>query len=178
MPSGSSALRRFRKRERRLAERSAVQSCRPRSSRKNHPQAALTPLALQPTGGAQTREQKAAINQFHIAAISEHFRGAGARKKRQRAKTCRSISGWPNYILEGSKDGLDRGSGAEAGRRRCAARDHQRPADGRDGRSRPAVQQQRADRRRSAAIGGSDEDCRRAISSNSWRRRTPKSARR
>ena len=25
----------------------------------------------------QTREQKAAINQFHIAAISEHFRGSG-----------------------------------------------------------------------------------------------------
>ena len=41
----------------------------------------------------QTREQKAAINQFHIAAISEHFRGtAGARKSARRI--CRWISAW------------------------------------------------------------------------------------
>ena len=36
----------------------------------------------------------------------------------------------------------------------------------------PPVQQQRADRGRSAAIGRSDEDRRRAISSSSWRRPT------
>ncbi len=51
----------------------------------------------------------------------------------------------------------DRRSRPQARRRRGAARHHQRPADGRHGRSRPAVQQQRADRGRSAAIGRSDE---------------------
>jgi 5-methyltetrahydrofolate--homocysteine methyltransferase len=30
---------------------------------------------------AQTAEQKAAINQFHIAAVAEHFRQTGARVK-------------------------------------------------------------------------------------------------
>ena len=54
---------------------------------------------------AQTKEQKAAINQFHIAAIAEHFRGTGARKKEQAADLPldQRIA---NYIIEGSKDGL------------------------------------------------------------------------
>jgi 5-methyltetrahydrofolate--homocysteine methyltransferase len=52
----------------------------------------------------QTREQKIAINQFHIAAISEHFRGAVTKRK--------SIAELPldqrlaNYIVEGTKEGL------------------------------------------------------------------------
>jgi 5-methyltetrahydrofolate--homocysteine methyltransferase len=53
----------------------------------------------------QTREQKAAINQFHIAAISAHFRGAGARKKAQ-PEDLPLDQRLANYILEGSKDGL------------------------------------------------------------------------
>jgi 5-methyltetrahydrofolate--homocysteine methyltransferase len=55
--------------------------------------------------GEQTREQKAAINQFHIAAISAHFRGSGGRKKIRPADLPldQRLS---NYILEGSKDGL------------------------------------------------------------------------
>ncbi len=54
---------------------------------------------------AQTREQKAAINQFHIAAVSAHFRGAGIRKK-ARAEDLPLDRRLSNYILEGSKDGL------------------------------------------------------------------------
>jgi 5-methyltetrahydrofolate--homocysteine methyltransferase len=53
----------------------------------------------------QSREQKAAINQIHIAAISEHFRGAGGRKK-ARTHDLPLDQRLPNYILEGSKDGL------------------------------------------------------------------------
>ncbi len=53
----------------------------------------------------QTREQKIAINQFHIAAITEHFRKAGK-------KTRISVAELPldarlaHYIIEGTKDGL------------------------------------------------------------------------
>jgi 5-methyltetrahydrofolate--homocysteine methyltransferase len=53
----------------------------------------------------QSREQKVAINQFHIAAISGHFRAAGARKKAQ-AEDLPLDQRLANYILEGSKDGL------------------------------------------------------------------------
>jgi len=53
----------------------------------------------------QSREQKAAINQFHIAAISEHFRAAGSRKK-ARPEDLPLDQRLANYILEGSKDGL------------------------------------------------------------------------
>ena len=53
----------------------------------------------------QTREQKAQINQHHIARITEHFRGATSRVKK-------SIADLPlderlaNYIIEGTKEGL------------------------------------------------------------------------
>jgi len=53
----------------------------------------------------QTREQKAAINQFHIAAITEHFRKAGP-KTRQKAADLPLDERLANYIIEGSKDGL------------------------------------------------------------------------
>ncbi len=72
--------------------------------REDHPQLAL--LRGAPADWReQSREQKAAINQFHIAAISEHFRGAGGRKKAVAADLPldQRLS---NYILEGSKDGL------------------------------------------------------------------------
>jgi len=52
----------------------------------------------------QTREQKAAINQFHIAAIAAHFRQRVAK-----AKTESSLpldERLPRYIVEGTKDGL------------------------------------------------------------------------
>jgi 5-methyltetrahydrofolate--homocysteine methyltransferase len=53
----------------------------------------------------QTPEQKAAINQFHIAAITEHFRKAGARVKKQ-AEELPLDQRLANYIIEGTKDGL------------------------------------------------------------------------
>src|SRR5579885_3395194 len=51
----------------------------------------------------QTREQKAAINQFHIAAISDHFRKAGKKEKR-RAAELPLDERLANYIIEGSRD--------------------------------------------------------------------------
>jgi 5-methyltetrahydrofolate--homocysteine methyltransferase len=53
----------------------------------------------------QTHEQKAAINQHHIAAITEHFRGATARVK-QVAADLPLDQRLANYIIEGRKDGL------------------------------------------------------------------------
>jgi 5-methyltetrahydrofolate--homocysteine methyltransferase len=53
----------------------------------------------------QTAEQKAAINQWHIAAITEHFRKTGKRVK-QRAEDLPLDQRLANYIIEGSKDGL------------------------------------------------------------------------
>jgi 5-methyltetrahydrofolate--homocysteine methyltransferase len=53
----------------------------------------------------QTAEQKVAINQWHIAAITEHFRKTGARVK-QRAEDLPLDERLANYIIEGTKDGL------------------------------------------------------------------------
>src|SRR5579883_456162 len=53
----------------------------------------------------QTREQKIAINQFHIAAISEYFRGA-AKKEKKRGADLPLDERIANYIIEGTKDGL------------------------------------------------------------------------
>jgi len=53
----------------------------------------------------QTIAQRAAINQFHIAAISDHFRKAGARVK-VRAEDLPLDKRLANYIIEGTKDGL------------------------------------------------------------------------
>jgi 5-methyltetrahydrofolate--homocysteine methyltransferase len=54
---------------------------------------------------AQTAEQKAAINQWHIAAVTEHFRKTGKRVK-QRAEDLPLDQRLANYIIEGTKDGL------------------------------------------------------------------------
>src|SRR5882724_5584526 len=53
----------------------------------------------------QTAEQKGAINQFHIAAIAEHFRGATGRIK-QKAADLPLDQRLANYIIESTKDGL------------------------------------------------------------------------
>jgi len=53
----------------------------------------------------QTPQQKAAINQFHIAAVTEHFRKAGARTKKAAADLPLDER-LANYIIEGTKDGL------------------------------------------------------------------------
>jgi 5-methyltetrahydrofolate--homocysteine methyltransferase len=54
----------------------------------------------------QSAEQKAAINQFHIAAITEHFRAMGPRKQKARAEDLPLDQRLANYIIEGTKDGL------------------------------------------------------------------------
>ncbi len=69
-----------------------------------HPQAAII-RGAPADWREQSREQKAAINQFHIAAITEHFRAAGSRKK-ARPEDLPLDQRLANYILEGSKDGL------------------------------------------------------------------------
>ena len=53
----------------------------------------------------QTPERRAAINQFHIAAVAEHFRKTGARVK-ARPEDLPLDTRLANYIIEGTKDGL------------------------------------------------------------------------
>ncbi len=53
----------------------------------------------------QSREQKIAVNQFHIAAIAEHFRKAG-KKEKKKAADLPLDERLANYIIEGTKDGL------------------------------------------------------------------------
>ena len=53
----------------------------------------------------QTPEQRAAINQFHIAAITAHFREGGRRVK-VRAEDLPLDQRLANYIIEGTRDGL------------------------------------------------------------------------
>ena len=53
----------------------------------------------------QTKEQRAAINQHHIAAVNEHFRTAESRVKKKTSDL--PLDGrLANYILEGTKEGL------------------------------------------------------------------------
>ena len=53
----------------------------------------------------QTAEQKAALNQWHIAAITDHFRHSTKRTKEQAADLPLDQR-LANYIIEGTKDGL------------------------------------------------------------------------
>jgi len=53
----------------------------------------------------QSREQKIAVNQFHIAAIAEHFRKA-VKKEKNAGASLPLDQRLANYIIEGTKDGL------------------------------------------------------------------------
>jgi len=53
----------------------------------------------------QSKEQRAAVNQFHIAAITEHFRTA-KKKEKTRAADLPLDERLANYIIEGTRDGL------------------------------------------------------------------------
>jgi 5-methyltetrahydrofolate--homocysteine methyltransferase len=89
--------------ERKLAE-NLLFNYPPAEIPEGHPQLAL--LRGAPADWrAQSKEQRAAINQFHIAAVSGHFRGAGTRQKAIAADLPLDQR-LANYILEGSKDGL------------------------------------------------------------------------
>src|SRR5215813_797483 len=53
----------------------------------------------------QTKGQRAAVNQFHIAAITEHFRTA-TKKEKVRAEDLPLDERLANYIIQGTRDGL------------------------------------------------------------------------
>ena len=53
----------------------------------------------------QSHDVKVALNQVHIALITEHFRGA-VKKEKQRAADLPLDQRLANYIIEGTKDGL------------------------------------------------------------------------
>src|SRR5215469_2236869 len=53
----------------------------------------------------QSKEQRAAVNQFHIAAITEHFRTA-TKKEKVRAEDLPLDQRLSNYIVQGTRDGL------------------------------------------------------------------------
>jgi len=53
----------------------------------------------------QSKEQRAAINQFHIASITEHFRTA-KKKEKLRAEDLPLDERLGNYIIQGTRDGL------------------------------------------------------------------------
>ncbi len=89
--------------ERRLAE-SLLFNTPPVDVPADHPSAAELKTAPE-DWRSQSREQKAAINQFHIAAIAEYFRRAG-KKEKKKAADLPLDERLANYIVEGTKDGL------------------------------------------------------------------------
>jgi 5-methyltetrahydrofolate--homocysteine methyltransferase len=90
-------------RERKLAE-DLLFNWPPQDIPADHPQAGLFRDAPK-DWRAQTREQRAAINQFHIAAIADHFRTA-VKAQKVSPESLPLDQRLSNYILEGSKDGL------------------------------------------------------------------------
>ena len=92
-----------------------------------------------------------------VAAFADYFKAKGAAPKaptRARRHAARAAAALHHRGLEGRPRRRPRG---RARGRHGAARHHQRPAHGRHGRGRPALQRQRADRRRGAAVGRGDE---------------------
>src|SRR5208283_2945548 len=53
----------------------------------------------------QSKEQKAALNQYHIASITEHFRTT-KKKEKLKAADVPLDTRLSNYIIEGTRDGL------------------------------------------------------------------------
>ncbi len=89
--------------ERRLAE-NLLFSHPPTNVPVDHPQAKL--LTNVPADWReQSKEQKAAVNQYYIAAIAEHFRTA-TKKQKVSAADLPLDERLANYIIEGTRDGL------------------------------------------------------------------------
>ena len=89
--------------ERELAENLLFQHAL-KSAPSDHPNAEL--LRNAPADWReQSKEQKAALNQFHIAAITEHFRTA-TKKEKVRAEDLPLDERLANYIIQGTRDGL------------------------------------------------------------------------
>ena len=89
--------------ERRLAEDLLFQHA-PKEIPPGHPQAEFL-RNLPADWRQQTKEQKAAVNQFHIAAIAEHFRTA-VKKEKVKKEDQPLDQRLSNYIIEGTRDGL------------------------------------------------------------------------
>ena len=89
--------------ERRLAE-ALLFNTPPANVPADHPHAAALE-AVPEDWRMQSRDQKIAVNQFHIAAVSDHFRGATGRQKKKAADLPLDER-LGNYIIEGTKDGL------------------------------------------------------------------------
>jgi 5-methyltetrahydrofolate--homocysteine methyltransferase len=89
--------------ERRLAEDLLFQHP-PKDLPAGHPQHALL-TNVSGDWRQQSKEQKAAINQFHIAAIAEHFRTA-VKKEKVKKEDQPLDQRLSNYIIEGTRDGL------------------------------------------------------------------------
>src|SRR5246500_3953636 len=89
--------------ERRLAEDLLFQH-KPKDLSADHPRAELL-RDVPEDWRQQSKEQKAAINQFHIAAITEHFRTA-KKKEKTRAADLPLDQRLASYIIEGTRDGL------------------------------------------------------------------------
>jgi len=89
--------------ERRLTENLLFQHA-PKDVPADHPQAAL--LREVPSDWRQqSKEQKAAINQYHIAAITEYSRKA-TKKEKVKAEDLPLDQRLSNYIIQGTRDGL------------------------------------------------------------------------
>ncbi len=88
--------------ERRLAE-NLLFNTPPTNAPPNHPNFELFKISPE-DWRQQTRDQKVAINQFHIAAVTEHFRKTTRQKKQ--AADLPLDQRLSNYIVEGSQDGL------------------------------------------------------------------------
>src|SRR5882762_6553862 len=89
--------------ERRLAE-NLLFSHPPADLPAGHSKAALL-RSVPADWREQTKEQRAAVNQFHIAAITEHFRTA-KKKDKARAADLPLDQRLASYIIEGTRDGL------------------------------------------------------------------------
>jgi len=89
--------------ERRLAEDLLFQHP-PKEIPAGHPQTELL-RNLPADWRQQNKAQKAAVNQFHIAAIAEHFRTA-TKKEKIKKEDQPLDQRLANYIIEGTRDGL------------------------------------------------------------------------
>jgi 5-methyltetrahydrofolate--homocysteine methyltransferase len=89
--------------ERKLAE-NLLFSHPPANVAADHPRVALL-RDVPADWRAQSKEQKAAVNQFHIVAITEHFRTA-TKKTKEQAADLPLDERLANYIVQGTRDGL------------------------------------------------------------------------
>ena len=89
--------------ERELAE-NLLFSHPPKDVPGNHPRARLL-TGVPADWREQRKEQRAAVNQYHIVAITEHFRTA-KKKEKARAADLPLDERLANYIIEGTRDGL------------------------------------------------------------------------